>query len=87
MTRIQQPTIVSISSKLLTYDAKTKTLSAEHSSLGSPHLGGSVSVRSATSGTVEVFVFERHVKDRERELLAWEYRNAKHGIKLVIFND
>lgn len=48
-----------------------------------------VHVRSARTGNIETFYFEKEVRDAENELIGWVYRplNKNLNLKIQIWND
>ena len=68
------------------YDAATRTLSAEHSDLGSPPLANRLLVRSHRTNQVVTFTLVARSVDPEGELQYTLYR-GENGLRLKIWND
>lgn len=90
------------SSRQFTYDAATKTFSAEDSSLGHHAFGqlwndaadSGFGIKSQNTGNVVLFTQDQTHRDRDDDITHWSFtvfnpKNdpALHGLKAVIFND
>jgi hypothetical protein len=85
-----EPRTGGISSDLFSYTAKTRTLAAEASSLGSglsQAASDPVRVRSERTGKVVEFEYVRTTTDGEGDTTSWVYQNKELRLTLVIFND
>lgn len=91
----RHPDAVILESSKMSWDADSKKLVAEASTVGfdwvgylwkySPDRG--VYVRSHRTGHMEPFVLLRADKDPEGDTRYWEFASTKHGILLTLFND
>jgi len=74
----------------MTFDKRRRTLSCEHSTLGSPALGSLLRVRSHVTGAVLEFTregLEWNRNETPAELVATRYYCHGADLSLVIWND
>ena len=79
-----------ISSQLFSYDAKTRTFTADISELEAVHgqVGVIFGIRSEKTGAVVEFEYIGAERDPEGDIQFWEYTSGYYGhLRVIIYND
>lgn len=79
------------SSSKFAYSGRTRTLTVEASTLGLQpgQVPSQIRIRSERTGSVELFIYERVVRDGDGDVRQWEYRSTTPGLglSLLVWND
>lgn len=79
-----------IPSTLFTYDAKTRVMVTEESTIRECTVGSStasIAIRSDRTGDIVKFDLMQTMKDADGDVMFWVYKNTNVDVKIHVYND